>query len=303
MKGLCVALQDSSILVQRSTLDLLIACFPIYNSQLPKSDMIKLLTAAIKVVLRRDMSLNRRLYAWLIGCDSNGLPLAATAAAAAAAASTSAAPTSADGGGRLERQDSTSTNTSEMDYFNTYAKELLIAAVRNSLLETGDAESGHDARIVNLKPFKVLMSLLDKPEIGSAILEDILMEIFRCMYRECVTKVTDGYRNVLLKENVGFPATADDLHVVAGKLDGGGVNSEIVKTANLLFGALEPYFIWHFISRAFKEACKNAPKVRGGTFGKGDASITELCQLVDFLLDKLSVVSVRNAQLIFVYRY
>lgn len=238
------------------------------------------------------MSLNRRLYAWLIGCDSNGLPLAATAAAAAAA-STSAGPASGDGG-RLERQDST--NTSEMDYFNTYAKELLIAAVRNSLLESGDAESGHDARVVNLKPFKVLMSLLDKPEIGSAILEDILMEIFRCMYRECVTKVTDSHRNVLSKENVGFPATADDLHVVAGKSDGGGVNSEIVKTANLLFGALEPYFIWHFISRAFKEACKSAPKVRGGTFGKGDASITELCQLVDFLLDKLSVVSVRNSQ-------
>lgn len=291
MKGLCVALQDSSVLVQRSTLDLLISCFPIYNSQLPKSDMVKLLTAAIKVVLRRDMSLNRRLYAWLIGGDSSGLSLTSTA-------STTVGPASADGG-RLERQDSSSTNTSEMDYFNTYAKELLIAAVRNSLLESSDAESGHDARIVNLKPFKVLMSLLDKPEIGSAILEDILMEIFRCMYRECVTKVADSCRNVLSKENA---TTADDLPLVAGKSDvgGGGVNSEIVKTANLLFGALEPYFIWHFISRSFKDACRSAPRVRGGTFGKGDASITELCQLVDFLLDKLSVVSVSSSLLLFV---
>lgn len=270
-----MSLQDNSILVQRSTLDLLTSCFPIYNSQLPKSDMNKLLTAAIKVVLRRDMSLNRRLYAWLLGCDSNGLPLAIAVPAAG----------SGSEGGQVERQDSNTTNTNEMDYFNVYSKEMLIVAVCNSLLEGGDSEAG---KAVNLKPFKVLMSLLDKPEIGSAILEDILMEIFRCMYRECITNAAGLSQSAAGKDN----ATSEDLHLAARAADDkGGVNSEIVKTANLLFGAFEPYYIWQFISQTFREACKNAPTARGGVFGKGDASVTELCLVVDFLLDKLTVVS------------
>lgn len=272
-----MSLQDNSILVQRSTLDLLTSCFPIYNSQLPKSDMNKLLTAAIKVVLRRDMSLNRRLYAWLLGCDSNGLPLAIAV---------SATGSGSEGGGLVERQDSTATNTNEMDYFNVYSKEMLIVAVCNSLREGGDSEAG---KAVNLKPFKVLMSLLDKPEIGSAILEDILMEIFRCMYRECITNAAGlSPSGAAGKDSV----TSEDLHLAAKAADDkGGVNSEIVKTANLLFGAFEPYYIWQFISQTFREACRNAPTARGGVFGKGDASVTELCLVVDFLLDKLTVVS------------
>ena len=37
--------------------------------------MVKIANATIKVVLRRDMSLNRRLYAWLLGTDASGNPL------------------------------------------------------------------------------------------------------------------------------------------------------------------------------------------------------------------------------------
>lgn len=57
--GLCAALQDSSVLVQRSALDLLMVCFPMHNTQLLYADMVKLVTAALSTILRRDMSLNR----------------------------------------------------------------------------------------------------------------------------------------------------------------------------------------------------------------------------------------------------
>lgn len=33
--------------------------------------MIRILSAALHVVLRRDMSLNRRLYAWLLGVNTH----------------------------------------------------------------------------------------------------------------------------------------------------------------------------------------------------------------------------------------
>lgn len=35
--------------------------------QATRPDMVRILSAALHVVLRRDMSLNRRLYAWLLG--------------------------------------------------------------------------------------------------------------------------------------------------------------------------------------------------------------------------------------------
>ena len=75
VEALCISVQDQSVLVQRSGLELLLVAFPMHNSQVTRPDMVKLSTAAIKVVLRRDMSLNRRLYAWLLGTDSTGNPL------------------------------------------------------------------------------------------------------------------------------------------------------------------------------------------------------------------------------------
>lgn len=41
--------------------------FVVFCLQATRPDMIRILSAALHVVLRRDMSLNRRLYAWLLG--------------------------------------------------------------------------------------------------------------------------------------------------------------------------------------------------------------------------------------------
>lgn len=40
-------------------------------SLIEQNDLIVLVKAAVGVVLRKDMSLNRRLYAWLLGSISN----------------------------------------------------------------------------------------------------------------------------------------------------------------------------------------------------------------------------------------
>ncbi len=68
------------------------------------------------------------------------------------------------------------------------------------------------------------------------------------------------------------------------------VSTEIIKTANLLFGAFEPYFIWDFLSRTFEVACANcvANKSRRDP---SSVSVLELSKIVEFLLDKLSIVS------------
>lgn len=57
--AICACVQDSMVLVQRSGLDLLQIGFPMHSTQLSKSDMIRLVTASLVTILRRDMSLNR----------------------------------------------------------------------------------------------------------------------------------------------------------------------------------------------------------------------------------------------------
>uniref|UniRef100_A0A8C7CH99 DOP1 leucine zipper like protein B n=1 Tax=Oncorhynchus kisutch TaxID=8019 RepID=A0A8C7CH99_ONCKI len=63
VKALCLSLQDSNVLVQRNMLEILLFFFSLATCL----DTIRVVSAASLTLLRRDMSLNRRLYAWLLG--------------------------------------------------------------------------------------------------------------------------------------------------------------------------------------------------------------------------------------------
>jgi len=237
--------------------------FPIHCSRLTQLDTVTVLTAAIGVVLRRDMSLNRRLYAWLIGTDANGVPINIVASGALSAAET----------GSLERQDS----EPNMEYFNKHSKTFLVLAVKRSLSSDVDGSSKSSLK---LRPFKILMSLLDKPEIGSAILEDIFLDVLRCIYRECVTKNTDQCGQPKVSQSSGQKSDDSSMAI-----------SEVVKTANLLLGSLEPSFIWQFIGETLESTCARVNFKQQPPTSES-VSLLELCTIVDFMLDKLSVVCV-----------
>lgn len=71
IRAFCAGLSDEQILVQRGFLDLLVGSLPlcskILQERVSKPDLELLITSAAGVVLRRDMSLNRRLWAWYLG--------------------------------------------------------------------------------------------------------------------------------------------------------------------------------------------------------------------------------------------
>ncbi|KAL8286531.1 hypothetical protein RQP46_004548 [Phenoliferia psychrophenolica] len=79
VRGFAAALEDPQILVQRGILDLLTTTLKLdsvafKSTQL--SDQILLMRAVTGVVLRRDLSLSRRLYTWLLGpSDSSDLQI------------------------------------------------------------------------------------------------------------------------------------------------------------------------------------------------------------------------------------
>lgn len=58
-------------------------------------------------------------------------------------------------------------------YFDMYSKNMLTEAIKSTLRDIC-----HDSP-QDLKPYRILVSLLDKPDIGPVILDDILYEVFR----------------------------------------------------------------------------------------------------------------------------
>uniref|UniRef100_A0A3P8R2M9 Dopey N-terminal domain-containing protein n=1 Tax=Astatotilapia calliptera TaxID=8154 RepID=A0A3P8R2M9_ASTCA len=246
VEAVSTSVQDSSVLVQRSTLDLILFCFPFHMSQATRPDMIRILSAALHVVLRRDMSLNRRLYAWLLGFDNNGVII----------------------GPRSTRQSNPEEHASH--YFNTFSKDMLVQAMVGIL--QGKARGGEEESILmhDLKPFRILISLLDKPELGPAILEDVLIEVFRTLHTQCRTELDLQNQS---------PFSKDHTHL-SSKLRENKKTAELIKTANLLFNSFEPYYMWDYIAHWFEECCSADPP---------ELLLVEFCQLVDFLLDIVSL--------------
>ncbi|RDB28675.1 Protein dopey [Hypsizygus marmoreus] len=72
IRAFAAALEDENLLVRRGALDLLLQSMRMDSTAIRKAqpdDRAILMRAATGVVLRRDLSLNRRLYTWLLGPD------------------------------------------------------------------------------------------------------------------------------------------------------------------------------------------------------------------------------------------
>uniref|UniRef100_A0A8C6JBT5 DOP1 protein n=1 Tax=Melopsittacus undulatus TaxID=13146 RepID=A0A8C6JBT5_MELUD len=258
VEAVSTSVQDTSVLVQRSTLDLILFCFPFHMSQATRPDMIRILSAALHVVLRRDMSLNRRLYAWLLGFDNNGALI----------------------GPRSTRHSNPEEHATY--YFNNFSKEMLVQAMVGILQVNGHGEES--TLMQDLKPFRILISLLDKPELGPAILEDVLIEVFRTLYTQCKAEL----------ELQAEPSFNKDHTQLSSKLRENKKTAELIKTANLLFNSFEPYYMWDYIARWFEECCRRTLHARlqtgpGGGSEQSELPLTNFCLLVDFLLDIVSL--------------
>uniref|UniRef100_A0A8D0H132 DOP1 leucine zipper like protein B n=1 Tax=Sphenodon punctatus TaxID=8508 RepID=A0A8D0H132_SPHPU len=244
---------DSNVLVQRNTLEVILFFFPEIAIPVSKSSIVHILSAATHTLLRRDMSLNRRLYAWLLGTDIKG---------------------------GISVPDSSCSTPSEdqaIYFFGKYSKDLLVESLVEILhqkFSEFDLEERHHAY---LKPFRILVSLLDKPEIGPPVVGDLFLEVIRAFYAYC-------------KDALGS-------EVKLGYSQGGNVLSsairenknatEIVKTVNLLITSLSADFLWDYMTRCFEDCFRNKSiQTRYPTENVSTPpTVSELCTLLVFLLD------------------
>uniref|UniRef100_A0A8B9WH81 DOP1 leucine zipper like protein B n=1 Tax=Bos mutus grunniens TaxID=30521 RepID=A0A8B9WH81_BOSMU len=258
--SLCACLLDSNVLVQRNNLEIVLFFFPFYTCldsneraiPLLRSDIVRILSAATQTLLRRDMSLNRRLYAWLLGSDIKGNTIVP------------------------ESEVSNVYEDQSMYFFEKYSKDLLVeglAEILHQKFPDTDVEERHHG---HLKPFRILVSLLDKPEIGPQVVENLFLEVIRAFYSYC---------RDALGSDLKLSYTQSGSSVISAIKENRNA-SEIVKTVNLLITSLSSDFLWDYMTRCFEDCfrpVKRSPSV-GRSIGP-PPTVSELCTLLVFLLD------------------
>uniref|UniRef100_A0A2K6A5Q7 DOP1 leucine zipper like protein B n=1 Tax=Mandrillus leucophaeus TaxID=9568 RepID=A0A2K6A5Q7_MANLE len=260
VKSLCASLLDSNVLVQRNNLEIVLFFFPFYTCldsneraiPLLRSDIVRILSAATQTLLRRDMSLNRRLYAWLLGSDIKGNTVVP------------------------ESEISNSYEDQSSYFFEKYSKDLLVEGLAEILHQKfidADVEERHHAY---LKPFRVLISLLDKPEIGPQVVGNLFLEVIRAFYSYC---------RDALGSDLKLSYTQSGNSLISAIKENRNA-SEIVKTVNLLITSLSTDFLWDYMTRCFEECfrpVKQHYSVRNSV--SPPPTVSELCTLLVFLLD------------------
>ncbi|NXP05307.1 DOP2 protein, partial [Thinocorus orbignyianus] len=257
IKSLCVSVLDSNVLVQRNTLEVILFFFPFYTALdcnesailLHRTDVVYILSAATQTLLRRDMSLNRRLYAWLLGSDIKGGTFA---------------------------PDSTTSEDHAIYFFGKYSKDLLVESLIEILHQKfpeSDTEEQHQAY---LKPFRILISLLDKPEIGPQVVGDLFLEVIRAFYSYCKDALGSDLK---LSYNQSG-------NILASAIKENKNASEIVKTVNLLITSLSTDFLWDYMTKCFEDCFRNkSTQMKYPLENISSPTISELCTLLVFLLD------------------
>lgn len=140
-------LRDEQPLIQRGFLDLLVTHLPlrepVLQAECYRKDLDVLVSAAITVVLRRDMSLNRRLWTWLTEIEAKTADTSVTS------------PTEI-----LIEQKPLSN-----DHFLQRAKPAVVRSILQML------ETSSPSPTPRTIPFRIMLSLMDRWEIGGPVVK------------------------------------------------------------------------------------------------------------------------------------
>ncbi|KAI1120919.1 putative regulator of reproduction dopa [Nemania abortiva] len=201
LRCFAAGLGDEQLLIQRGFLDLLVTNLPLHSMVLQKrvksDDLELLLRAAVGVVTRRDMSLNRRLWAWFLGPEQP----------------------QQDQEHSLESPVSSSEHhhgylASKTSYFEEYGLQSLINALLSMI-----KSSSHSDATEKAKPYRICLSLMDRWEIGGLVVPEIFLPAISNV-RDFKSKTKDkaAFNEVLRSASVFFDGVESGL--IYGELVG-----------------------------------------------------------------------------------
>lgn len=214
-------LSDPQLLIQRGFLDLIVSHLPldspVLQQRISKADLERLVAAAASVVSRRDMSLNRRLWAWFLGPD----PSVAEASDSVESPTQERHNTGAD------------PSTVHAAYFSQYG----LAALTTSVLKTINRRAQTPAE--RARPFRVCLSLMDRWEVGGLIVPELFLPALQSVqsYSEHASK--EQVDEVMRSASAFFDGVDSSLiwgkltHLVTSSLDGSTTKQEALRRMKL----------------------------------------------------------------------
>lgn len=171
IRAFAEGLNDENVFVQRGFFDLLISRLhlnsPVLQVLTPNGDKELLILAASRTVLRKDMSINRRLWNWLLGPETETLPSKSHRSSLSIEKSESEIATIIDT--PLPKQ------LSRLEYFQLYGLELFT----NALLSLVESTDPSKANINKSVASRICIALMDRWEIGQLIVPKLLTPIFK----------------------------------------------------------------------------------------------------------------------------
>ena len=197
IRAFAAGLQDDLILNQRGYLELLVTHVPlssmILHKRVSKHDLELLVLAATSVVIRREMSLNRRLWLWFLG----------QTASQDQDPEQSGASSPQHGDSNLAQRGRL---TSPMEYFEQYGLNALV----ESLLTKFRSDSR--CTVTRARPFRICLSLMDRWEIGGLVLPRVFKPAMDSVHRyEALAPSKDSFAELLRSANVFFDAIQSTL--------------------------------------------------------------------------------------------
>ncbi|MCP9264273.1 Protein pad-1 [Dirofilaria immitis] len=248
--ALCAAADgDGSTLIQRHLLDFLSSAFPLNSDHLVREDFVQ---AVPFLVLRRDMSLNKRLYQWLLNRVGDsavaGLPVAGHLCFA--------------------------------DCKKAIEEYLKLDTVQvTSGLASWDGTKEHQIQYTEVRVARLLLYFMDRPELGSLLLEETLLilleaaskndmrlELVLIEKEEMLSKtkrlstsietINEQSRrfSVTSKSSISSRQSRLSILSISGETSADQIKrlEEFEKTINLLMNSLDVGFIWSFLERKLK---------------------------------------------------
>ncbi|OQO08069.1 hypothetical protein B0A48_06862 [Cryoendolithus antarcticus] len=194
VRAFATGLSDSQPLVQRGFLDLLVSHLPldspVLQFRVASSEIDRLMMAATGIALRRDMSLNRRLWTWLLGSDAN--------------AEGSASPT-------LIRRESAGFQASmKQDYFDRHG----LPTLRRCILS--DLSSDATGTVDLARPFRICHTLMERWEIGDTLIPEVFLPAMRRAYGNSEDKSAANVMEVMKSARTFFDGV--ESRVIWGQL-------------------------------------------------------------------------------------
>lgn len=191
VRSFAAGLRDDQLLIQRNFLDLLVSHLPIHSDVLQRKtardDLDRLVAGAVSVVTRREMSLNRRLWAWFLGPGPTAESQPSTPL------TTKHPPYSTALTPLIMAQKTHHT------YFERYTFDALVRTILK-MVHTSSVTPTEKAR-----PFRICLSLMDRWEIGGMVVPQILLPLLQNVWQyQSIAPSRDNFEEVFRSASVLF---------------------------------------------------------------------------------------------------